>query len=104
MPVTRKDKPWWDFKELFHAGSARYRLYMVIVMSFFAQWSGNNAISYFMPEMIEAAGITSSSTHLLINAINPIFSIIAAVYSAKLFDKLGRRVMLMAELVGALRS
>ncbi|KAK3613778.1 hypothetical protein LTR56_027682 [Elasticomyces elasticus] len=104
MSVTRNDKPWWDFKELFHTGAARYRLYMVIVISFFAQWSGNNVISYFMPKMIEAAGITSSSTHLLINAINRIFSLIAAVYGATLFDKLGRRVMLMAGLVGALGS
>ena len=54
--------------------------------------------------MIEAAGIESSSTQLLINAINPIFSLIAAVYGATLLDKLGRRVMLMAGLVGALGS
>jgi MFS family permease len=66
--------------------------------------SGNNVISYFMPKMIEAAGIESSSTQLLINAINPIFSLIAAVYGATLLDKLGRRVMLMAGLVGALGS
>jgi MFS family permease len=57
-----------------------------------------------MPKMIEAAGIESSSTQLLINAINPIFSLIAAVYGATLLDKLGRRVMLMAGLVGALGS
>jgi len=38
MSVTRNDNPWWDFKELFHTGAARYRLYMVILMSFFGQW------------------------------------------------------------------
>lgn len=102
MSVTRNDNPWWDFKELFHTSAARYRLYMVILMSFFGQWSGNNVISYFMPAMVKSAGITSSSTQLLINAINPIFSLIAAVYGATLLDKLGRRVMLMAGLTGAL--
>lgn len=51
MSVTRNDNPWWDFKELFHTGAARYRLYMVILMSFFGQWSGNNVISYFMPKV-----------------------------------------------------
>jgi MFS family permease len=55
-----------------------------------------------MPQMIESAGITNSSTQLLINAINPIFSLIAAIYGATLLDKLGRRTMLMAGLVGAL--
>lgn len=39
---------WWDFKELVHTPAARYRLYMVILMSFFGQWSGNNVVSYFM--------------------------------------------------------
>lgn len=102
MSVTRNDNPWWDFKELFHTGAARYRLYMVILMSFFGQWSGNNVISYFMPQMVKSAGINSTSTQLLINAINPIFSLIAAVYGATLLDKLGRRVMLMAGLTGAL--
>ncbi|KAL1590125.1 hypothetical protein WHR41_01269 [Cladosporium halotolerans] len=104
MAVTRNDNPWWDFKELVHTAAARYRLYMVILMSFFGQWSGNNVISYFMPVMIKQAGITNSSTQLLINAINPIFSLIAAVYGATLLDKLGRRKMLMAGLVGALGS
>jgi len=54
--------------------------------------------------MVKTAGITNSSTQLLINAINPIFSLIAAVYGATLLDKLGRRTMLMAGLVGALGS
>ena len=42
MAVTRNDNPWWDFRELGNTAAARYRLYMVILMSFFGQWSGNN--------------------------------------------------------------
>jgi hypothetical protein len=42
MSVTRNDNPWWDFRELGNTAAARYRLYMVILMSFFGQWSGNN--------------------------------------------------------------
>jgi hypothetical protein len=38
MSAARNDNPWWDFKELFHTAAARYRLYMVILMSFFGQW------------------------------------------------------------------
>jgi len=102
MAVTRNDNPWWDFRELGNTAAARYRLYMVILMSFFGQWSGNNVISYFMPQMVKTAGITNSSTALLLNAINPIFSLIAAIYGATLLDKLGRRTMLIAGLIGAL--
>ena len=56
MSAARNDNPWWDFKELVRTGAARYRLYMVTAMAFFGQWSGNNVVSYFMPEMIKSAG------------------------------------------------
>ncbi|ORX95935.1 general substrate transporter [Clohesyomyces aquaticus] len=100
--VTRNDNPWWDFRELGNTRAARYRLAMVIAMAFFGQWSGNNVVSYFMPAMIENAGITDTNKQLLINAINPIFSMIAAIYGATLLDRLGRRKMLLGGLLGGL--
>lgn len=100
--LTRDENPWWDFRELFNTHAARYRLAMVICMAFIGQWSGNNVVSYFMPEMMESAGITDVNTQLLLNAINPIFSMIGAVYGASLLDKLGRRKMMLAGLAGAL--
>ncbi|KAI1303814.1 lactose permease [Xylaria venustula] len=99
--ASQNENPWWDFRELVNTRAARYRLAMVIGMSFFGQWSGNNVVSYFLPEMIEAAGITSTNTQLLINAINPIFSLIAAVYGATCLDKLGRRPMMLWGLIGS---
>ncbi|KAH9907217.1 lactose permease [Xylariomycetidae sp. FL2044] len=99
----KQDKnPWWDFRELANTRAARYRLAMVVLMSFFGQWSGNNVVSYFMPKMIESAGIKDTNTQLLINAINPIFSMIAAIYGATLLDKLGRRPMMLWGLAGSL--
>ncbi|KAI1491486.1 lactose permease [Biscogniauxia mediterranea] len=94
--------PWWDFRELGNTRAARYRLAMVIAMAFIGQWSGNNVVSYFMPEMISSAGIKDVSTQLLINAINPIFSMLAAIYGATLLDKLGRRTMMLGGLAGSL--
>lgn len=32
------ENPWWDFRELVNTRAARYRLGMVIGMSFFGQW------------------------------------------------------------------
>lgn len=52
--------------------------------------------------IVKQAGITNPSTQLLLTAINPIFSMIAAVYGATLLDKLGRRKMLLGGLAGAL--
>jgi MFS family permease len=51
-----------------------------------------------MPQMFEQAGITNPSTQLLLTAINPIFSMLAAIYGATLLDKLGRRKMLLGGL------
>ena len=102
MHAYKDENPWWDFSELFNTRAARYRLAMVILMSFFGQWSGNNVVSYFMPKMFEVAGITSTNTQLLLTAINPIFSMIAAVYGATLLDKLGRRKMLLWGLTGGM--
>nr|OQO29514.1 hypothetical protein B0A51_02606 [Rachicladosporium sp. CCFEE 5018] len=104
MSSATDNNPWWQFKELFNTRAARYRLYLVICMAFFGQWSGNNVVSYFMPAMLKSAGILDTNRQLLINAINPIFSMLAAIYGATLLDKLGRRVMLMGGLVGALFS
>ncbi|KAF3017039.1 Beta-galactosidase (Lactase) [Neopestalotiopsis sp. 37M] len=61
-------------------------------------------VSYFMPLMLKQAGITNTSTQLLLSAINPIFSMIAAILGATLLDKLGRRKMLLGGLLGALGS
>jgi MFS family permease len=101
---TRNSNPWWDFRELANTKAARYRLAMVIAMAFFGQWSGNNVVSYFLPVMVKQAGIVDPNKQLLINAINPIFSMIAAVYGATLLDKLGRRKMLIGGLLGGLFS
>ncbi|KAI0388343.1 lactose permease [Xylariaceae sp. FL0594] len=84
---------WWDFRELVNTRAARYRFAMVIAMSFIG---GNN-----VPEMVAAAGIHNTNTQLLINAINPIFSLIAAVYGATCLDKLGRRPMMLWGLAGS---
>lgn len=54
--------------------------------------------------MFEAAGIEDTSTQLLLTAINPIFSMLGALYGATLLDKLGRRKMLLIGLTGGLAA
>ncbi|KAK1982694.1 MFS lactose permease-like protein [Colletotrichum cereale] len=103
--LTNKDENlWWDMRELFNTRAARYRTMMVILMAFIGQWSGNNVVNFFMPEMFKQGGIKSANTQLLLNAINPIFSLAAAICGATLLDKLGRRTMMLAGLAGSLAS
>lgn len=96
------DDTWWDFRELFRNRQVRYRTMLVVLMSFFGQWSGNNVISYFMPQMILQAGISNTNTQLLLNAIAPILTMSAAIIGTMFLDKFGRRTMMMGSLTGAL--
>jgi hypothetical protein len=52
--LTDDKNPWWNFRELYNTRAARYRFAMVIAMSFFGQWSGNNVVSYFMVSSSDA--------------------------------------------------
>jgi len=64
MALFRDENPWWDFRELVNTRGARYRLYMVIGMSFFGQWSGNNVVSYFMVSKHNSIREIPSSNHI----------------------------------------
>jgi MFS family permease len=62
----------------------------------------DGSLTQAVPLMVENAGITNPNEQLLINAINPIFSMMGAIYGATLLDRLGRRKMLLGGLAGAL--
>lgn len=51
--------------------------------------------------MIKNAGITNTNTQLLLNAINPLVSLVAAVVGTGFLDKVGRRVMMMGALTAS---
>lgn len=96
------DKRWWDYREIFNSPNARYRLYMVVGMAFFGQWTGNNVISYFIVIMFKQAGITNPNTQLLLNALNPVFSMLASIAGAMTLDKFGRRKILLFSTIASL--
>ncbi|KAL1589451.1 hypothetical protein WHR41_01848 [Cladosporium halotolerans] len=102
LAETADKTAWWDYRGLANTRGRRYRLSMVIAMAFFGQWSGNNVVSYFMTEILKSAGILDPNKQLLINAIAPIFALIASAYGATLLDKRGRRFMLLWGMVGSI--
>ena len=89
------DKRWWDYRELVNTHSARRRLICVIGMACFGQLSGNSVTSYYFPEMVKTAGINSTHTQLLLNAISPVLGFFGAVFGARMTDKIGRRPLLL---------
>lgn len=87
---------WWNYSGLVNKRSARRRLICVVGMGFFGQYSGNAVISYFFPVVIGIAGIHSANTQLLLNALNPVFSLVAACCGAYLIERFGRRPLLLS--------
>ncbi|KAG4424079.1 hypothetical protein IFR04_002775 [Cadophora malorum] len=99
IKLDASDKSWWDYRELVNTHSARRRLICVLGMACFGQLSGNSVTGYYLPVMVEQAGITSESTQLLINSLSPMACFIAALAGARMTDKIGRRPLLLCSIV-----
>lgn len=65
------------------------------IPAIFGQWSGNGAVTYYYPQMLAGAGITSTNTQLLLNGFQSVVSFVGAVLGAGYTDKIGRRPALM---------
>ncbi|KAK2778029.1 hypothetical protein FQN52_002934 [Onygenales sp. PD_12] len=99
IAIDASDKKWWDYRELYNSHSAKHRLICVIGMACFGQLSGNSLTSYYLPVMLENAGITSEKTKLMLNGINPAICFVASITGARLTDKIGRRPLLIYSLI-----
>jgi hypothetical protein len=56
---------------------------LMVFMSWFGQFSGNNISSYYLPFMLKNVGITSTNLVLLLNAIYAVTGWIAASAGGK---------------------
>ncbi|KIW33267.1 uncharacterized protein PV07_00134 [Cladophialophora immunda] len=95
ISTDASDKTWWDYRGLFNTHSARRRLICVLGMACFGQLSGNSITSYYLPVMLQNAGIASENTQLILNGIYPVICFVAAIVGARLLDVWGRRPMLL---------
>ena len=68
-------------------------------LSSFGQLSGNSITSYYLPEMLQQAGINSEQTKLMLNGIYPVICFFGALLGARLTDKIGRRPLLLYSIV-----
>ncbi|KAJ4248467.1 hypothetical protein NW762_012804 [Fusarium torreyae] len=108
----------FDLRSLYRSRARRYRIMLVIAMSWFGQFSGNNVSSYYLPMMVKNVGTTSTNMVLLLNAFYALTGWIAATIGgmftsttmplllltimgeARLHDVVGRRKMLMGSCLG----
>ncbi|GLB38423.1 putative general substrate transporter [Lyophyllum shimeji] len=95
IEVDGADKTWWDFRPLFTTRADRYRAYMVILIGAFGQLSGNGLITYFLPVLLQNAGITNQNRRLTLNFVNSVTSYIGALSGSAIIDRFGRRKILL---------
>ncbi|KAI0161230.1 lactose permease [Xylariaceae sp. FL1272] len=88
-------KDLFDLRVLVESRSSRYRLMLNMVFSWFAQFSGNNIISYYLPIMLNAIGITDTNTKLQLNIVYSVIGWVFSTAGARLHDVVGRRKVLM---------
>lgn len=68
-----------------------YKLYT----AFFGQWSGNGPVSYYYPQMLQGAGISSNNTRLLLQGLQNVVQFSGAIFGALITDRVGRRPQLL---------
>lgn len=88
------------YKSLFATTGNRKRMRIIIAIAFFSQWSGNGLVSYYLNQVFDSIGITSTTTQLLIQGILAIFNLACAVCASFAVDRLGRRLMFVTSAAG----
>ncbi|KAF6815924.1 MFS lactose [Colletotrichum plurivorum] len=86
---------WWDYKILVRNRANRYRMWILVLITVFSQFTGGAVISYYLPSILETVGITSSPQQLLMNALNTVFSFSGGLVGSFFVDKAGRRPLLL---------
>jgi hypothetical protein len=86
------------FREIW---SPRYRGRFLLSLAFqtFAQWSGGNGITYYVPQIFQYAGVTGNSVPLIASGAYGIVKLLASTLTAFfLVDRVGRRPLFLGGL------
>lgn len=99
ISLSGADKRWWDFRAIFNSAANRYRFGLCAIVSCWGQLSGNGLITYFLPILLQQAGIVDTNRQRVLNFVNSITSFVGALSGTAIVDKVGRRkLFLFAEI------
>ncbi|KAK9360727.1 general substrate transporter [Lipomyces starkeyi] len=89
-----KESKLTSWKSLVSTSGKRYRLFLVLCMGVFSQWSGNDLISYYLSRVMDSIA--------LVNGIINIWNWLIALTTSFFVDKVGRRPLFLVSTVGML--
>lgn len=93
--ALEKEYSKYSIFQFFKTKGNRHRLFILVTLGFFSQWSGNAIISYYLTKVLDQVGITDQKEQLEINGGLGIWGWIIAVSSSLVIDKFGRRKMFL---------
>ncbi|KAI0190367.1 general substrate transporter [Xylaria flabelliformis] len=82
--------------DLIRTSGNRRRLLISTMLGLFTQWSGNTLISYYLGDILEAIGQTSSVFKQKINVAIASWNLVSGVIASLLVKRFRRRVMYLA--------
>lgn len=93
-----------SFLSMMNTPGNRHRLFITVTLGVAAQWNGVGVVSYYLPVVLETAGITSVTKQTLINGCLALWNVIISVGAASMVDRLGRRFLFLTSCIGMLIS
>lgn len=93
-----------SYLRCFSTPGNRQRMFTIIWIAVFSQWSGNGLVSYYINIVLNRVGITETRTKAAINGGLQIFNLASALVGMMMVDKLGRRKVFLISNIGMLIS
>lgn len=93
-----------SYLRCFSTPGNRLRMFTIIWIAVFSQWSGNGLVSYYINIVLNGVGITETRTKAAINGGLQIFNLASALVGMMMVDKLGRRKVFLISNIGMLTA
>lgn len=102
LNVEREFASGKSYLRCFSTPGNRQRMFTIIWITVFSQWSGNGLVSYYINTVLDGVGITQTRTKAAINGCLQIFNLASALVGMMMVDKLGRRKIFLISNIGML--
>ncbi|KIK45376.1 hypothetical protein CY34DRAFT_542058 [Suillus luteus UH-Slu-Lm8-n1] len=93
-----------SYLRCFSTPGNRQRMFVIIWIAVFSQWSGNGLVSYYINIVLDRVGITQTTTKTAINGGLQVFNLASALVGMMVVDKLGRRKIFLISNIGMLTA
>lgn len=93
-----------SYLRCFSTPGNRQRMFTIIWIAVFSQWSGNGLVSYYFNSVLDRLGITQTRTKAAINGGLQIFNLASALVGVMIVDKVGRRKTFLISNIGMLTA